>query len=79
MVRSRTDIVINLDASRVFEQNQSPSPFLNRKKTSGFSVLDTLGRTEIMQLYMKNSFEVSIASLTPAIFLMSLTATSLAH
>ncbi|KAF9952581.1 hypothetical protein BGZ70_000558 [Mortierella alpina] len=67
LVRSRTDIVINLDASRVFEQYHSPSPFQSRKKSSRFSVLDTLGRTEIMQLYMKNSFETNFGPRTQVI------------
>ncbi|KAG0197542.1 hypothetical protein BGX28_008989 [Mortierella sp. GBA30] len=67
LVRSRSDIVINLNASRVFENYQSPSALRSRKKSDRFSVLDTLGRTEIMQLYMKNSFETNFGPRTQVI------------
>ncbi|KAF9192027.1 hypothetical protein BGZ51_006386 [Haplosporangium sp. Z 767] len=60
LIRSRNDITVNINASRVFEYYQPISPFgvsKTVKKSRYASILDALGRTEIMQLYMKNSFE----------------------
>ncbi|KAG0272941.1 hypothetical protein BGZ95_011273 [Linnemannia exigua] len=60
LVRSRNDITIHLDATRVFEYYQpSPiSPFgrASAKKQRTPTIIDSLERTEISQLYMKNSF-----------------------
>ncbi|KAI1316026.1 hypothetical protein EDD11_010489 [Mortierella claussenii] len=65
LVRSRNDIVVNLDASRVFDHYQSTLPYGVTRKTSGVSsVLDALGRTEITHLYMKNSFETQFGPRT---------------
>ncbi|KAF9433002.1 hypothetical protein BGZ76_010017 [Entomortierella beljakovae] len=65
LVRSRNDITIHLDASRVLEQYQPPS-YLKTPKHKGqtISIFDTLGRTEIMQLYMKNSFQTQFGPQT---------------
>ncbi|KAG0251486.1 hypothetical protein BG011_007584 [Mortierella polycephala] len=70
LIRSRNDITINIDASRVFGYYQPISPFRTSKpvkKGRVASVLDTLGRTEIMQLYMKNSFETQFGPNTKLI------------
>ncbi|KAG0300187.1 hypothetical protein BGZ98_009376 [Dissophora globulifera] len=66
MVRSRNDIVINLDASRVFHQYHPPTPFgvANTKKSRTVSILDSLGRTDIGQLYMKNTFQTQFGPRT---------------
>lgn len=60
LVRSRNDITIHVDATRVFENYQPPpiSPFgrASTKKQRTPTVIDSLERTEISQLYMKNSF-----------------------
>lgn len=59
LVRSRNEITINVNANRVFEQYHSSVLFrLPVKKGRFASVLDSLGRTEIMELYMKNLFQV---------------------
>jgi len=62
LVRSRNDITIHVDATRVFEHYQPPpiSPFgrASTKKQRTPTVIDSLERTEISQLYMKNSFLV---------------------
>lgn len=62
LVRSRNDITIHVDATRVFEHYQPPpiSPFgrASAKKQRTPTVIDSLERTEISQLYMKNSFLV---------------------
>lgn len=62
LVRSRNDITIHVDATRVFENYQPPpiSPFgrASTKKQRTPTVIDSLERTEISQLYMKNSFLV---------------------
>ncbi|KAF9914047.1 hypothetical protein BX616_009084, partial [Lobosporangium transversale] len=68
MVRSRNDIIINIDASRVFERHHSPIPFgLSTKKNKAISILDSLKRTDIMNLYMKNSFETNFGPRTQLI------------
>ncbi|KAF8928409.1 hypothetical protein BGZ58_009677, partial [Dissophora ornata] len=68
LVRSRNDIIINLDASRVFENYHAPVPFGLTKKTSRASnVLDSLQRTGITQLFMKNSFQFGSSLLNPGV------------
>ncbi|KAF9103368.1 hypothetical protein BGX27_010614 [Mortierella sp. AM989] len=68
LVRSRNDIVINVDASRVFEHYHAPIPFgLPRQKSRTASIFDALGRTDIMQLYMKNSFQTQFGPRTQVI------------
>lgn len=64
LVRNKNDITINVDATRVFKNQEIMSPFGGTafaKKSRG-SILDPLKRAEIMQLYMKNSFEVRVSS-----------------
>ncbi|KAG0216328.1 hypothetical protein BGX33_000213 [Mortierella sp. NVP41] len=61
LVRSRNDITIHVDATRVFEYYPPPpiSPFgraSSAKKQRNPTIFDSLERTEISQLYMKNSF-----------------------
>lgn len=60
LVRSKNDITINIDATRVFANRDIPSPFGGTAfgKTQKVGIFDSLKRVEIMQLYMKNSFEV---------------------
>ncbi|KAF9389291.1 hypothetical protein CPB97_011651 [Podila verticillata] len=69
LVRSKNDITINIDASRVFSNRDIPSPFggtaFGKKQKVG--ILDSLKRTEIMQLYMKNSFETQFGPRTQLI------------
>ncbi|KAF9027977.1 hypothetical protein CPC16_008198 [Podila verticillata] len=69
LVRSKNDITINVDASRVFSNRDIPSPFggtaFGKKQKVG--ILDSLKRTEIMQLYMKNSFETQFGPRTQLI------------
>ncbi|KAF9423309.1 hypothetical protein BGZ94_008349 [Podila epigama] len=69
LVRSRNDITVNIDASRVFNNRDILSPFggtaFASKKKTGF--LDSLKRTEIMQLHMKNSFETQFGARTQLI------------
>ncbi|KAF9586556.1 hypothetical protein BGW38_002313 [Lunasporangiospora selenospora] len=69
LVRSKNDITINVDMSRVFSQPDIPTPFggtmFAQKNQGGF--LNSLKRTEIMQLYMKNSFETQFGSRTQLI------------
>ncbi|KAF8961780.1 hypothetical protein BGZ46_001294 [Entomortierella lignicola] len=68
LVRSRNDMIINVDASRVFDNYQSPIPFgLPKQKGRTASILDALGRTDIMQLYMKNSFQTQFGPRTQVI------------
>ncbi|KAF9183668.1 hypothetical protein BGZ51_003871 [Haplosporangium sp. Z 767] len=66
LVRSKNDITINVDATKVFKNNDIPSPFggtaLAKKSRGG--VMSALKRTEIMQLYMKNSFETQFGART---------------
>ncbi|KAI1315551.1 hypothetical protein EDD11_000624 [Mortierella claussenii] len=68
MVRSKNDITINVNATRVFSNHMEvPSPFggtAYAKKLGNGGVLSALKRTEIMQLYMKNSFETQLGSRT---------------
>ncbi|KAF8981304.1 hypothetical protein BGZ46_002979 [Entomortierella lignicola] len=66
LVRSKSDITINVNATRVFRNPEVLSPFggtAYAKKSSG-SILDALKRTEIMQIYMKNSFETQFGPRT---------------
>lgn len=62
LVRSKNDITINVDATKVFRNQDIPSPFggtaFAKKSRGGY--LSALKRTEIMQLFMKNSFEVRV-------------------
>jgi DnaJ family protein C protein 11 len=62
LVRSRNDITIHVDATRVFEPYQPPpiSPFgrTSTKKQRTPTIIDSLERADISQLYMKNSFLV---------------------
>ena len=59
LVRSKNDIIINLDASRVFDNHHAPVPFgVTKKRSRASNVLDSLQRTGISQLFMKNSFQV---------------------
>ncbi|KAF9963438.1 hypothetical protein BGZ65_003394 [Modicella reniformis] len=71
IVRSRNDIIINLDASR------SPPQFgLPKKKDRITRVVDSLSRTEIAQLYMKNSFKTQFGSRTQVILGSNMTSQS---
>lgn len=66
LVRNKNDITINVDATRVFKNQEIMSPFGGTafaKKSRG-SILDPLKRAEILQLYMKNSFEVRASLFT---------------
>jgi len=60
LVRSKNDITINVNATRVFKGEEILSPFggtaFSKQSSGGY--LSALKRTQIMQLYMKNSFEV---------------------
>ncbi|KAF9345833.1 hypothetical protein BGX26_002691, partial [Mortierella sp. AD094] len=68
LVRSRNEIIINVDASRVFERYHTPIPFgLPAQKNRTASIFDALGRTDIMQLYMKNSFQTQFGPRTQVI------------
>ncbi|KAG0380452.1 hypothetical protein BGX24_008086 [Mortierella sp. AD032] len=66
LVRNKNDITINVDATRVFKNKEVMSPFggtaFARKSSGG--ILDPLKRAEIMQLYMKNSFETQFGPRT---------------
>ena len=60
LVRNKNDITINIDATRVFKNQEVLSPFGGTafaRKSRG-SMMDSFKRIEIVQLYMKNSFEV---------------------
>ncbi|KAF9916096.1 hypothetical protein BX616_004629 [Lobosporangium transversale] len=66
LVRSRNEITVNINASRVFKEEEILTPFggtAYAKKNSG-GYLSALKRTEIMQLYMKNSFETQFGPRT---------------
>ncbi|KAF8935279.1 hypothetical protein BGZ47_009996 [Haplosporangium gracile] len=69
LVRSKNDITIHVDATRVFEYYQPPpiSPFgrASTKKQRTPTIIDSLERTEISQLYMKNSFLLGASILNP--------------
>ncbi|KAG0266192.1 hypothetical protein DFQ27_009959 [Actinomortierella ambigua] len=69
LVRSRNDITMQLDMSRVFNNREAPSPFAGTHfgKKQKTSVLDALARTEVVQLYMKNSFETQLSTGTQLI------------
>ncbi|KAF9173361.1 hypothetical protein BGX21_008636 [Mortierella sp. AD011] len=78
LVRSRSDITINVNATRVFRNQEILSPFggtAYARKNSG-SILSALKRTEIMQLYMKNSFETQFGPRTQFIVAGQMTARS---
>ncbi|KAF9953346.1 hypothetical protein BGZ72_005484 [Mortierella alpina] len=66
LVRSKNDITINVDATKVFKNQDIPSPFggtaFAKKGRGGY--LSALKRTEIMQLFMKNSFETQFGART---------------
>ncbi|KAG0342182.1 hypothetical protein BG004_005719 [Podila humilis] len=69
LVRSKNDITINVDATRVFSNRDIPSPFggtaFGKKHQVG--IFDSLKRVEILQLYMKNSFETQFGARTQLI------------
>lgn len=72
LVRNKNDITINVDATRVFKSQEIMSPFGGTafaRKSNG-SILDPLKRAEIMQLYMKNSFEVRSPRYIPFVMCM---------
>ncbi|KAF9919751.1 hypothetical protein FBU30_010595, partial [Linnemannia zychae] len=60
LVRSRSNITVCMDATRVFEHYQPPpiSPFgrAPSKKQRSPTILDSLKRTDVSQLQMKHSF-----------------------
>lgn len=60
LVRSKNDITINVNATRVFKGEEILSPFggTTFAKQSSGGYFSALKRMQIMQLYMKNSFEV---------------------
>ena len=64
LVRSKNDITINVNATRVFKDQEVLSPFggTTYAKKSRDGILGALKRTEIMQLFMKSSFEVEQSS-----------------
>ncbi|KAI8348676.1 hypothetical protein B0O80DRAFT_462011 [Mortierella sp. GBAus27b] len=66
LVRSRNGITINVNASRVFQQPRA----LFRgtlKKDRYAGILDSLKRTEVMELYMKNTFQTQLGPRTQVI------------
>ncbi|KAG0230083.1 hypothetical protein BGW41_002617 [Actinomortierella wolfii] len=69
LVRSRNDITMQLDMSRVFSHREQLSPFAGTHygKKQKTSILDNLARTEVVQLYMKNSFETQLSTGTQLI------------
>ncbi|KAK3814452.1 MAG: hypothetical protein J3Q66DRAFT_37752 [Benniella sp.] len=77
LVRSRNDIVINVNASRVFGYYSSPTSFrVPVKKSRLERVLGSLRRTEVMQLYMKNSFQTQLGPRTQVILGSNMTSLS---
>jgi DnaJ family protein C protein 11 len=60
LVHSKNDITVNINATKVFREEEILSPFggTSFAKRSKGGILSALKRTEIMQLHMKNSFEV---------------------
>ncbi|KAF9434353.1 hypothetical protein BGZ76_008146 [Entomortierella beljakovae] len=78
LVRSKSDISININATKVFRDQEVLSPFggtAYAKRNSG-GYLSALKRTEIMQIYMKNSFETQIGQRTQFIVGGQMTARS---
>ncbi|KAI7815884.1 hypothetical protein BC939DRAFT_471125 [Gamsiella multidivaricata] len=68
LVRSRNDIIVNIDASRVFEHYQTLTPYgVKVKKSRIESITNSLGRTEVGQLYMKNSFQTQFGPRTQVV------------
>ncbi|KAG0319904.1 hypothetical protein BGZ99_004844 [Dissophora globulifera] len=78
LVRSKNDITVNINATRVFKNQEVLSPFggtAYAQKSRG-SILGALKRTEIMQLYMKNSFETQFGPRTQVVLAGQMTARS---
>ncbi|KAG0050720.1 hypothetical protein BGZ83_004504 [Gryganskiella cystojenkinii] len=68
LVRSKNDITININATRVFKREEILTPFggtVYAKNSGGY--LGALKRMQIMQLYMKNSFETQFGPRTQLI------------
>ncbi|GJJ77190.1 DnaJ homolog subfamily C member 11 [Entomortierella parvispora] len=67
LVRSRNNIVVHVDASNVFHHYEMPASLRGgniKQKSQTETVMDSLGRTKIMQLFMKNTFETRIGNRT---------------
>ncbi|KAI7817740.1 hypothetical protein BC939DRAFT_402258 [Gamsiella multidivaricata] len=78
LIRSKNDFTININATRVFNNQEALSPFggTSYAKRSSGGFLSALKRTEIMQLYMKNSFETQFGPRTQLIVGGQMTARS---
>lgn len=53
--------MVHIDASNVFHHYEMPASLRGanfKQKSQAESVVDSLGRAKIMQLFMKNTFEV---------------------
>jgi len=73
LVRSRNNIIVHVDASNVFHHYEMPASLRGanfKQKSQTETVMDSLGRTKIMQLFMKNTFEVIMQYLLQYLELM---------
>ncbi|KAG0054862.1 hypothetical protein BGZ83_010200 [Gryganskiella cystojenkinii] len=67
LVRSRNNIVVHLDATNVFHHYEMPLSLRGAgyvQKSQAAEIIESLERTKIMQLFMKNTFETRIGHRT---------------